>query len=181
MNMCTENGLAAKHVLINIWTEPCLSPTSQGKWRSLVDPMALCCIVKWKLTFFPELLKCPIQLWISGYDLKRLHPTFTRILISPVLVSEIMAAGLARNLLLLRMITTRKNVHACLNSCRFQFFGNSFKKLLSSCWTNTDQSRQPLWWMSSLSLSYRNEGKICIHWIIFGKWILVSTNQPQTK
>ena len=53
-------GTTMRNFLMKLWKRLCLNLFSQGEWKSLADPMASCCTVKWVLTF-SALLKCYIQ------------------------------------------------------------------------------------------------------------------------
>ena len=78
-------------------------------------------------------------------------------------------------------LSRETNGHSYLHSCADQIFGNSCKDFRHSSLTKPVHSRKHSEQCSSSSDCYCNEYKLCIHWILYWKSILVSTIWSQAN
>ena len=146
----------------------------QGKWKCFVDPMVSRCKVNGKSNFSP-LLNGYVHLGKLRYGESEPDLIFPWLATTPMLVLEVLIANSILALLLGGMIITRKE-RTCLHILLWSsIFGDSSKDFHHSCQTKPVHSRKHFQQCSSPSDCYCNECKLCIHWILYWKLILVST------
>ena len=78
-------------------------------------------------------------------------------------------------------LSQQKNGHPCICSHGIQLLADFGIAVSPSCQTKPVYSGKYFWQGSSLSKTHYNEYKICIHWIVCWKFILVPKTRLQTN